>query len=162
MTDYTELGKRIVACKGFRWLPGMLCQRRMHTGEWVPVRLTDHTTVVDYRVVERNAVPSMNQAAARIMGEGYITLNGWVLADDLLPDLSDAATKGCVLQLVREAWGIMIAPYHYHPPTTTAAALWAVCRHTYGHMPRELWCLGAPTEEALLTLIMEALPCPEP
>ena len=105
MTDYIELGKRLVACKGFRWLPGMLCQRRMHTGEWVSMRLTDDTTVVDYRVVERNAVPSMNQAAARIMGEGYITLNGWVLADDLLPDLSDAATKGCVLQLVREAWG---------------------------------------------------------
>lgn len=104
MTDYTELGKRIVACKAWRWMPGMLCQRRLHTGEWVPVRLTDCTIVADYRVVERTAVPSMNQDAARMMGEGYIALDGWVLADDLLPDLSDAATKGCVLQLVREAW----------------------------------------------------------
>jgi hypothetical protein len=104
MTDYTELGKRLVACKGFRWLPGMLCQRRMHTGEWVSMRLTDDTTVVDYRVVDRAAVPSMNQSATSIMQEGHIVLSGWVLADDLLPDLSDAATKGCVLQLIREAW----------------------------------------------------------
>ena len=38
------------------------------------------------------------------MGEGNITMIGWVLAEDLVPDLSDAATKGCVLQLIREAW----------------------------------------------------------
>lgn len=105
MSDLTELGKRLVACKGFRWMPGMLCRRRLHTGEWVPVRLTDCTIVADYRVVERTAVPSMNQDAARMMGEGYIALDGWVLADDLLPDLSDAATRGCILQLIREAWG---------------------------------------------------------
>ena len=85
MTDYTELGKRLVACEHFRWMPGMLCQQRLYTGERVPVRLIEgenQTTVVDYRVVERNAVPSMNQSAARIMGEGNITMIGWVLAED--------------------------------------------------------------------------------
>lgn len=108
MTDPIELGRRLVACKGFRWLPGMLCQRRLHTGEWVSVRLTEaenHTTVVDFRVVERGACAALNQSAARIMGIGYATMSGWVLADDLLPDLADSATKGCVLQLIREAWG---------------------------------------------------------
>jgi hypothetical protein len=104
MTDYTELGRRLVACRGFRWMPGMLCQRRVRTAEWVSVRLTEHTSVADYRVVERNTVPSMNQAAASIMAEGYVTQSGWVMTDDLFPDLSDAATKGCVMQLVREAW----------------------------------------------------------
>ncbi len=104
MTDHTELGRRLVACRGFRWMPGMLCKRRLRTGEWVSVRLTEHTSVADYRVVERNAVPSMNQAAGSIMAEGYVTQSGWVLAEDLIPDLSDAATKGCVMQLVREAW----------------------------------------------------------
>lgn len=108
MTDYIELGKRLVACKHFKWMPGMLCQRRLHTGEWVPVRLMEaayNATVIDYRFVERNAVPSMNQDAARIMAEGYVTQSGWVLAEDLVPDLSDAATKGCVMQLLREMWG---------------------------------------------------------
>ena len=107
MTDYIELGKRLVSSKHFKWMPGMLCQRRLHTGAWVPVRLMEaayNATVIDYRFVERNAVPSMNQAAARIMGEGHIMMSGWVLAEDLVPDLSDAATKGCVMQLVREAW----------------------------------------------------------
>ena len=141
MTDYTELGKRIVACKHFRFMDGMrtLCGIRLVEGG------------VDYIIGHRSGPTSHG--------------GGWVDTTDLAgiyPDLSDPATKGCVLQLIREACSIMIAPYHYHPPTTTAAALWAVCRHTYGHMPRELWCLGAPTEEALLTLIMEALPCPEP
>ena len=107
MTDYTELGKRLVACKQFKWMTGMLCRRRLHTGEWVPARLTEaenYTTVIDCRVVGRDACPAMNQSAARIMGEGNITMIGWVLAEDLVPDLSDAATKGCVLQLIREAW----------------------------------------------------------
>jgi hypothetical protein len=107
MTDYIKLGQRLVACDYWRWMPGMLCHQRLHTGAWVPVRLMEaayNATVIDYRFVERNAVPSMNQDAARIMAEGYVTQSGWVLVDDLLPDLSDFATKGCVLQLIREAW----------------------------------------------------------
>ena len=66
MTDYTELGKRLVACKHFRWLAGMLVSngaRIVTVNEDTPLRFA-----------------------------GFY------------PDLSDAATKGCVLQLVRKAW----------------------------------------------------------
>jgi hypothetical protein len=67
VTDYIELGKRLVACKHFRWLAGMLISngaRIVTVNEDTPLRFA-----------------------------GFY------------PDLSDAATKGCLLQLVREAWG---------------------------------------------------------
>lgn len=73
MTDeMTALSRRAVACRGWRWMPGM---RVMPAGGMVaaPLRLTD-----DY---------------------------DW--PHDLglrLPDLSDPATLGCLLALVREAW----------------------------------------------------------
>ena len=59
------LGRRLVACKGFRVLPGM---RDMQGRYWVPSELfywwNEHHT----------------------------------------PDVRDPATRGCLLELVREAW----------------------------------------------------------
>jgi hypothetical protein len=82
--DMINLGKRAVACKGWRWMPGMRtadAMRVIHDPERWPDR----------------------PCAIR---EG-----GWVdtapprpLKDDL-PDLTDPATLGCLLALVREAWG---------------------------------------------------------
>lgn len=85
MTDeLIELGKRAVACKGWRWMPGMRtagAMRVIHD----PDRWPDRPCAIR---------------------EG-----GWVdtapprpLGDDL-PDLTDPATLGCLLALVREAWG---------------------------------------------------------
>ena len=66
MTDeQIALARRAVACKGFRWLPGM--------------------KVLDgFRVVE-SVVPMMFPVDT--------------------PDLTDPATLGCLLALVREVWG---------------------------------------------------------
>ena len=71
--EMIELAKRAVACKGWRWMPGML------------------------------AVPTegMVTAPLRLMDD-----RDW--PHDLglrLPDLTDPATLGCLLALVREAWG---------------------------------------------------------
>ena len=82
--DANELAKRLVACKHWRWMPGMLAQ-------------------------------SESQGAARIY---YVGHDGWISlcggyphsatfhAKRLeYPILSDPATVGCILALVREAWG---------------------------------------------------------
>jgi hypothetical protein len=74
----SDLAKRAVACKAWRWLPGMLgvdtggLKWRRVSGSWV--------------------------------GEGHAvrTCRGEMT---LVPDLTDPATLGCLLALVREAWG---------------------------------------------------------
>ncbi|NBV88571.1 MAG: hypothetical protein EBR88_03505 [Betaproteobacteria bacterium] len=71
-----DLGRRAVACKHWRWMDGMLIQP-----------LNSRTAVIE---------------------EEYIHDRGWSAKrrkwDDLHPDLSDPATLGCLLALVREAW----------------------------------------------------------
>lgn len=71
MTDnMIELGKRAVACRGWRWMPGMRC-----------VRNDGLSYVVVCAVSASKVEPT------------------W------LPDLTDPATLGCLLALVREVWG---------------------------------------------------------
>ena len=71
------LARRAVACRGFRWVRGMLRHdgyRYIGSGVWA--RWSDTAAVV----------------TALHMPEQY-------------PDLTDPATVGCLLALVREAWG---------------------------------------------------------
>ena len=68
--DMIALSKRAVACKNWRWMPGM----RWWTDD-------DRGRLDDYQP----------EYMAR--------------STDALPDLTDAATVGCLLALVREAWG---------------------------------------------------------
>ena len=69
------LARRAVACKGWRWMPGMLAI------EWV--------------------APGMSLTG----GRPFRVDDGWHDVGVWIPDLTDPATLGCVLALVREAWG---------------------------------------------------------
>lgn len=75
------LARRLVACPHFRWLPGM-AGLYFEPGRQVDCRVFAVFGAVD--VVEDVLV--------------------WSFPDDARPDLSDPATRGCVLQLVRDAW----------------------------------------------------------
>jgi hypothetical protein len=76
MTDeQIALARRAVACKGWRWMPGMLAV------EW--------------------SAPGMSLTGGRPVRVD----DGWHEVGVWLPDLSDPATLGCLLALVREAWG---------------------------------------------------------
>lgn len=74
-----DLGRRAVACKHWRWMPGMLVGGRVIDGacphQWA------------------NGNPWRQER------------NNIIILPDELPDLSDPATLGCLLHLVREAWG---------------------------------------------------------
>lgn len=80
MTDeQIALARRAVACKGWRWMPGML-------------------TTDGFRICRVDADGYKF---------GYLTEYSYAhtVEGDVLPDLEDAATLGCLLALVREAHG---------------------------------------------------------
>ena len=102
MTEaHTALARRAVACKGFRWMRGMLRQndyRYVGSGVWAKwARMTSLTTALH--------------------------------SPDQWPDLTDAATLGCLLALVREAWRCPTA--HVRQSTTRRVSdgviAWEVC-----------------------------------
>jgi len=82
MTDeqWEEIGRRAVACKGWRWLPGMLA--RYSNDAW-------------YRVTECDSIGIPRRA--RLPNPRF----AW-------PDLRDPATLGCLLALVREIHGATV------------------------------------------------------
>jgi hypothetical protein len=82
--DMIRLGMRAVECKGWKWLPGMLYQYREESDEvTVP---TKHYWCDPTRV--RDNDPDTPACSGGLS----------------VPDLSDPATLGCLLALVREAW----------------------------------------------------------
>ena len=84
----TELSRRAVACKGWRWLPGMLAI--------IPRRT---------RGVRLSSGDELDEALSP------------------MPDLTDPATLGCLLSLVRDAWDEPLAWVYYEHGATEAAAL---------------------------------------
>ena len=120
----TALARRVVACKGWRWLPGTL-------------RL-------------RDTPPSRRDYLLR---EGRVPDDGdpWVYEDwPVIPDVTDVATVGCLLALVREAWGdpaITVVP--------RGATVWAVVCARW--LRKKALACGRTEAEALVAAL-EAAP----
>jgi hypothetical protein len=73
----TDLARRVVACKHWRWMAGMLAAQRGSSSRVV--------SVDDDRVWLAGPV--------------------WCPSEPGLPDLDDPATLGCLLRIVRDAYG---------------------------------------------------------
>ena len=86
--DADELGRRALACKHWRWTPGTLAADaggNLH-------RVIEHDEGREYvTTMLRDYNDAHCESSAR--------------AVDLTPVLDDPATMGCLLYLVREAWG---------------------------------------------------------
>ena len=119
--DWIELGRRAVACRGWRWMPGMLV--RYTADAWC-------------RVTEANSYgwpPTVIPPNSR---------NAW-------PDFRDPATLGCLLALVREAWGSQ----------DVGVILYDGRAHVHdGHCDDGLWIAGDDTEAAALVAALESAP----
>ena len=130
-----DLARRAVACKHWRWMPGML-----------PLNGTGFS----YRIL-------------RVRKDGTPVTAGmhatWPLFD-ALPDLADPATLGCLLALVREAWG---DPHAYCAPRRASIIggflcgpgwyVWVAPEFLKGG---EYW--PSPTEVEALVAALEAAP----
>ena len=133
MTDEQarELGQRAVKCKCWHWLPGMLSD--------------------GFRV---DTDPS--DGRVRIVNSYYS--EEYESITDEWPDLRDPATLGCMLALVREAWGVP----HLFVETDGPIAVWTV-RSTLefnmtGHEDDRCLAGWGQTEAEALVAALEAAP----
>ena len=131
MTDeMIALGRRAVACRGWRWTPGMRTTDAMRTIH-DPYLWPDRPSAIREGTWVDTAVP-------RPLGDHF-------------PDLTDPATLGCLLALVREAHQCPEAHVYY----ATVSRLWVVRWGAVGVGQRSV---DALTEAEALVAALEAAP----
>jgi len=130
--EQIALARRAVACKSWRWMPGML--------------------VVDAIGKQR--------IYDDVAGEPYWSTDGW------LPDLTDPATLGCLLALVRDAWGNSSSLYVRLSDTRRVSDGllgwevngWADAEHSPNGCPGSWRGWGYASEAEALVAALEAAP----
>lgn len=128
----SDLAKRLLACPRFRWMLGMQIVNR------------DDSLALTWRIVHchKNWLTLWDERS-------IIERPAKALADDdLFPDLTDPATLGCLLALVREAgWPDMYATTQDGTP---GGEWWVVCT-SEGDI-----VAGGSTEAGALVAALEA------
>ena len=113
-----ELGKRAVACEGWRLMPGMLSHEDPQGRVWRVVR----------PLIPQQAVVIHQERGRRLRQRPPPQ-------SEFVPDLSDSATLGCLLVLVRIAWedaGVSTGFY------SRDMGQWSVYDHNGDHLMQPL------------------------
>jgi hypothetical protein len=126
------LGKRALACKGWRWKPGML-------SGWVGAHPHARVSAVDDA-----GVPSLWQVWP-VRGGAALVYGSANWDPRTVPDFRDNATVGCLEALVREAWR---EPGIYAYPSFGGVSRWFV----NDGMDSPI-CEGATEAEALVAAL---------
>lgn len=134
MAKSDDLARRAVSCAGWRWMPGML---------------TLHGRICGFGYL----------VSQKIDEAGQLFIDCTDTIEDrpsLLPDLTDPATLGCLLAMVREAWGdpAMSVTAGY---TKDRKVEWEVEHPHPDSLPEALWTYF-DTEAAALVAALEAAP----
>jgi hypothetical protein len=147
-----ELARRAVACRHWRWLPGMRAVRCPDKPALCHIRHSED----DYRETNVRITAVLGRGLWWGVGDDDLDCDGYHAEASgdahigALPDLSDAATLGCLLQLVRQA---RQEPWYY--PTAQVyggQVLWLVERPV-----RERQTLHE-SEASALVAALEAVP----
>ena len=100
-----DLGRRAVACKHWRWMPGMLAYVRLTLDGKPYERRVQVVSGEGRSFLGTTTKPGKSTDNTRSWGMVRHVQAAPVEEEDFIPDLTDPATLGCLLALVREAWG---------------------------------------------------------
>lgn len=130
MTDL-DLARRAVACKHWKWTDGMRATRDHLSAPRHAVRISQSCNI--------HQCPDSGGPWVKTAASSQRTPER-----DLLPDLTDPATVGCLLALVREAWSdpMLFAFSDAFPDR------WTVVNVDCGHHATEAAALVAALEQA--------------
>ena len=135
--DLQALARRAVACRVWRWLPGM-------------------RAISGWRVLF--ALPGFSGCASDDPQTEYdLVPTPWPLPHDAIPDLTDPATLGCMLSLVREAWkdsAVVCLPIDWGP----AGTMWQ-CQRTAGGARLTMRHYATEAESLVAALEAAAFSC---
>ena len=134
-----DLGRRAVACKHWRWMPGMLLLWKLH----------ERGGTYKGRVCHLGCSDSGAGKDVYCEGRGD-RFDGVLEVPKCFPDLSDPATLGCLLHLVREAYGdLSLQPNDAGEHDML---------HWHVFIRPNFACMGHATEAEALVAALEAAP----
>jgi len=139
----SDLAKRAIACKGWRWMPGMRGHDRGKTFVVISAARDSYTVRFD--------LPVKQPRRRRPLDLWRFERSGGPPA---LPDLTDPATLGCFLALVAQAHGVSLDDAQV---VRTTGRVWSVWVFRPDGSP---WRVAThePSRDEALVVALEAAP----